>query len=299
MLDEIQRDVPFGTEPGREHGVRCMRLNLDPVRVFPRPLIVYLLIHIGHYLTALCLHALGFRRGRTPHLAYWYRETSAASDAPPIVFVHGLSLGLVSYLVFFTQLCRRHGADRPLVFLHLDHLTYRFPRLGVPGRAEMIEDVARLFERHQLAPAVWMGHSFGTIICAWMCNLPDARRYVRRSVLVDPVCFQLWEPDLTYNAIYRPPPNWLLQLMRCVVSSEHGIALTIGRHFWWYENLLLPEDLTHDTHIVLAEHDGIIDACKLADYLDANSVPYVLLPRAIHAQFLLQPSVAKTILALL
>lgn len=178
---------------------------------------------------------MGFHRETTPHLTYWYRGSTSATSttASPIVFVHGLSLGLTPYLIFFAQLCRRHGGDRPIILLHLTHLTYRFPRLTIPSRVEIVESITRLFERHQLAPAVWMGHSFGTIVCAWMCKLPDRQRYLTRTILVDPVCFQLWEPGLIYNAIYRSPPNWLLQLMRCVVSSEHGIALTLSRHFWW------------------------------------------------------------------
>ncbi|KAI8054249.1 hypothetical protein BDF22DRAFT_678042 [Syncephalis plumigaleata] len=156
-----------------------------------------------------------------------------------------------------------------------------------------LESITHMFERHQLAPAIWMGHSFGTIICSWI------ERYLTRTILVDPVCFQLWEPGLVYNAIYRPPPNWLLQLMRCVVSSEHGIALTLGRHFWWHENILLPESLTPGSHIIVAEHDGIIDARKLSDYLTSNQVSHSVLPRAIHAQFLLQLSTASNILELI
>jgi hypothetical protein len=66
-----------------------------------------------------------------------------------------------------------------------------------------------------------------------------------------------------------------------------------------HENILLPESLTQDSHIIVAEHDGIIDTYKLADYLTVNQVSHSVLPHAIHAQFLLQLNVAETILDLL
>ncbi|KAI9592680.1 hypothetical protein BDF19DRAFT_450626 [Syncephalis fuscata] len=302
MLDDIQEDVPFATEIGRANDVKCMRLTFDPVRIFPRPLMVYVLIHIGQWFTTLCLKALGFRKEKTDHLIYWYRnpgDESLSQQTTPIVFVHGLSLGLTPYLRFFWQLCRRHGRDRPLVLLHLDHLTYRWPRLSIPSRLQIVQTVCRIFDQHQLPPAIWMGHSFGTIVCAWMSNLDDSHRYLQRTILIDPVCFQLWEPELIHNALYRSPSDWLLQLLRCVISSEHGIALTLSRHFWWYENILLPQNLRKDSHVILAEHDGIINSYKLSSYLKDNNISYSILPKAIHAQFIMQPSIAQTILELL
>lgn len=80
-----------------------MRHTLDPLKYKHRPLFVYLATHVlvnefmGY---ALLRGMLGFRRHKAGHISYWHRAgegvaAGGASLRPPLVFVHGIGLGLV------------------------------------------------------------------------------------------------------------------------------------------------------------------------------------------------------------
>lgn len=87
-----------------EHFV--MRHTVDPLRYKHRPLIIYLLTHVLVNAVAgnLAMYFLGFRRHQAHHITYWRRPAAAiqsksqAMGGPPVVFVHGIGLGLIMYV---------------------------------------------------------------------------------------------------------------------------------------------------------------------------------------------------------
>ena len=123
--------------------------------------------------------------------------------------------------------------------------------------------------------AHFIGHSFGTIVLAWLCNKrPDL---VKFATFLDPVCFLLQKPDISYNFVYRDPmvtkkPTHLL--MNFFVAKELHIAHTLGRNFFWNQNLLHPGCLSEagiPTLVLLSGQDSIVPAHSVRRFLIAHA----------------------------
>ncbi|RKP08352.1 hypothetical protein THASP1DRAFT_29849 [Thamnocephalis sphaerospora] len=291
MLNDYVNTLNISLRTERNHNVNSMRLNLDPMRVLPRPLASYLVISLTHSVCALLLLSLGFRQRCESSVAYWIRKgtpsatESQQTEEPPIVFAHGLTPGFLPYFHFFFSMWRRH-AHRTIVILHLGHVAGGFPTRHIPSRTEVVRAAHRIFRRHRLAPAVWSGHSFGSVVCAWISQAPITRKHVHRVVMIDPICFQLWEPDVAYNFFYRKPDGWFTQIVRRVLAAELGVAATIGRNFWWYECVFLPDQVPSGSRVFLAEFDGIIESSKVQRYLEHHRISWHTFAGFRHSQFL-------------
>lgn len=74
-----------------------MRHTIDNLKYKHRPLIVYLATHVlvNAVLGNAVMYSLGFRRYHAAHITYWRRPGQAQASGPPVVFVHGIGLGLI------------------------------------------------------------------------------------------------------------------------------------------------------------------------------------------------------------
>lgn len=115
FVDEFELRSGIRTPPGFDPNVRCIRLNVDPIRTIHRPMMVYCGVAVFHSLSKLTLSCLlGFRRIRLGGFNYWFRPATCnhphhhqyddTQSAPsghqhcpkmPIVFLHGLGTLLV------------------------------------------------------------------------------------------------------------------------------------------------------------------------------------------------------------
>ncbi len=138
-------------------------------------------------------------------VGYYYRPGSNPEKQSPIVFVHGIGVGLLCYLSFFKQLVME--SDRPVVAIELPHVSsllypiYRPVVEDVPTVAEMVDAVEHIFRKHgfvrstrqggkgQLNKATFIGHSLGTTVLAWIIR--HRPHLVQKAIFIDPICFML------------------------------------------------------------------------------------------------------------
>ena len=157
-------------QPGEEPK-RVMRHTLDPIKYKHRPLLVYLATHglineaLGYFLLRVLL---GFRRHRADHITYWHRPGAAvaATQQPPLVFVHGIGLGLAMYYHFLTLLPRRRG---DIFLVELPHASLKLCEF-VPSAPMAVASLRRMLAAHGHARAVLAAHSLGTVYVSWMCR---------------------------------------------------------------------------------------------------------------------------------
>ncbi|KAK9841742.1 hypothetical protein WJX81_000194 [Elliptochloris bilobata] len=126
-IDRIEEvwDVCF--KEGHTPGLRFMAHLWEDLRYMHKPLAVHLAAEAMGLLTAVMLLALGFRMRRMQGFTYWVRGAppteavlagagAAAAAAAPLVFIHGVGLGLTPYLHFIAELLRAFPG-RPVVLL--------------------------------------------------------------------------------------------------------------------------------------------------------------------------------------
>ncbi len=141
---------------------------------------------------------LGRHRVASPGLlSYTYGLPAAGSPAgaasapgsagrTPILFVHGVGLGVLPYLNF---LLRLSSLDRPVVAVEVRHLSMRVC-LDVPEEDEVVAGIAAALARHGVRRAHVVAHSYGTFMASRLVQLH--RPVVASMTLLDPVCFVMW-----------------------------------------------------------------------------------------------------------
>ncbi|CDO70326.1 hypothetical protein BN946_scf184843.g15 [Trametes cinnabarina] len=203
-------------EEGWDQTVRCMKVTLDPVDMIHRPLLWYFV--------------------SLPH-------RSATKD--PILFIHGIGIGLWPYVPFFGDLLE---ADPDVGIIAIENLSISM-RISRPplSRTEMLEALVELLDAHDIERVVVAAHSYGTVIAAHMLRDPQLCARVSAWLLVDPVPFLLHLPSVAYNFVYRAPRT----------ANE-----------WQLSNILWKEDLAgKKVAVVLCGRDQIVDAAEVRRYL--------------------------------
>ncbi|KZO94903.1 hypothetical protein CALVIDRAFT_538666 [Calocera viscosa TUFC12733] len=270
-----------------------LRLTMDPISVWGRPLLMYLLVALLSWsVRAWYQLQHGFRTTTFGEIEFlvrvpegWTPEQGRKDPKQaPVVLFHGLGVGLMQYKNLLHDLASEL-TTHPLLIPLQPHISQDIlhPRhLSPPGRDETVASVKAAIDALGFAPdekgnggVVFLSHSNGTIAHAWM--MKDHPSLLRRSCFVDPVTFCLWEGDVCYNFVYRSPTSALELLMWYFVGAELGVANTLQRHFVWSNNILWFEEICHARDaqrflVVLGGKDAIVDTERVRRYLVENGV---------------------------
>ncbi|KAI0938058.1 hypothetical protein AcV7_003357 [Taiwanofungus camphoratus] len=298
--------IPDGSNPA----VKVLLLTLDPVSVVWRPLVWYVGVAVSNFIVRRRLvRDWGVTVGTYNGLDYILRvpeNWDAATGPRPIVFLHGLGLGVTQYNRFLSYLMRS-TPDHPVLVPLQPHVSQEIlhPRFLKPmSRHDMARTLAGLLD--ELGWARWeereaetsphtdvvrkcakaeekpapmgvtmLSHSNGSFAHAWMLKAYPAM--VTRSCFIDPVTFCSWEGDLCYNFVYRPCSTGVELVIKYFVGSELGVANFLQRHFdWnanslWYEEIPSARDPTK-TMFFLGGKDDIVNAGRVKRYLTSHGV---------------------------
>eukprot|EP00611_Tribonema_gayanum_P023206 TRINITY_DN482_c0_g1_i1.p1 TRINITY_DN482_c0_g1~~TRINITY_DN482_c0_g1_i1.p1 ORF type:complete len:225 (-),score=54.34 TRINITY_DN482_c0_g1_i1:1295-1969(-) len=182
-------------------------------------------------------------------------------------------MGLAMYVFFILKLTRSvmestssGSAGRRIMLIELPHLSLKLGQENVPSVSEFVTSVELAIRRHQFGPSRWIGHSLGSCLAgAFTKAKPEL---VHSLVLIDPVCFLLWEVDVLEN-FSRQPASAMQDIIHYHMSQELFISHFFHRHFWWYESVLFPSDIPLDTGTVVfvSERDEISHPRNVLKYL--------------------------------
>lgn len=280
--------------PIEEKRRRTMMLTLDPVDVHTRPLLLYILIFGLNRAVHAVLNMYGMRRMRMHGITYllymppgWSVEAACKGEAlRPVMFLHGLGLGLSEYVLPLFTMLRPNGvpASYPILVPLQPWISYEFfsPRFLRPWQHEEAANVVRsILELHQFdkCKVHVLSHSMGTIVHTWLLRTWSS--LIARSVFVDPVCFQLWEPHICYRFLYKPTESFIEFVLRYFVARELGNANLLMRYFDWTANVLVCDDIPehHDpkhVRVYLAGADTVLNAWRVQHLLKRSGMQDVI-----------------------
>lgn len=287
-MDLVEHRAAASFPPGRNPNVKVIRLTLDPVRVISRPLIMYCFVWLVTKAVTANSFRHGFKEVRDDDSRYlvripegWKPKSDCREAERPLLFIHGLGMGLAQYATLLNYLSVHPSLkERPIMVLIQPHISMAFfskHYLNPPDMQSCTAGIKRATHRHEFDQSgmTVLSHSNGTIVHGWL--IKEAPELCRRSCLVDPVTFCLWEPWVCFNFLYsqaRTPIEWL---MRYFVSRELGVALMLQRCFNWSANLLFPTDIPHlddpyRTAFFLAGRDSILHPHRIRRYLRQHGV---------------------------
>ncbi|GAA6047697.1 hypothetical protein JCM3770_001724 [Rhodotorula araucariae] len=285
--------------PGRNPAVKPLRLTLDPLRVRSRPLLLYVVVALLQKAVMARALTRGFKKcedGDTRYLVRvpegWEPRPDLNEDERPLVFIHGLGMGLAQYTTLIGVLAKSRALRRrPVLVLLQPHISMSLFSRGFLDPVEQEQCAAgleRVLRKHafdeRAGGCTVLSHSNGTIVHGWL--LKEHPHLVARSCFVDPVAFQLYEPWVCFNALYAPAKKPMEHLMRYFVMRELGVAFMLSRTFSWTANLLWPSEIpsasdAHKTAVFLASEDSILAAERVRVYLRRNGLREVRAPRRV------------------
>jgi len=135
----------------------------------------------------------------------------------------------------------------------------------VPSIHDSVEGTEALI-RHTGHDSAWIvAHSYGTNYAVWANR--ERPTLVAGLVLIDPIGFLLYEPDLVGNMLYR---NRVTGPLSFLIRSELFVRYACQRHFWWMHNTLFPGDLPPHTAVLLASGDNIVPVHNVHRYLEGR-----------------------------
>ncbi|KOS23325.1 hypothetical protein ESCO_006615 [Escovopsis weberi] len=302
---------------------RSIRLTLDDVETTYRSLLWYIVMFSMDQMTHLALLWHGFhyyardvssaiktfpprpqellagRRSRGPSLSYYHRP-HRSRDALPVLFIHGIGIGLWTYIRFLADIYAAgrspSGKDGTGV-VAIEILPVSFRLTSPPlDKAEFLRQISAILNHHGLDRFTVVSHSYGSVPTAHMIRCPTLKHRIRSVVLIDPVSILLHCPDVAYNFTRRRPQKANEWQLWYFASTDPGVAHCLGRHFFWQENILWKEDLLDCSAdnsaqngagaiakgtktgrrvvaVCLAGQDILVDTASVARYL-AGQVPF-------------------------
>jgi len=310
IVDRMSKWVGIEFPDGYNAEVQSMRLTMDTIKSEHRPLAYYVVTAaLLPAITAQVLTRLGFQRHTSGTLSYWCRpcmahtggpdrgagdESSIGRDTqgchalPPYVICHGIGVGAIQYYALIKQIMEI-SPGRAMFIVSLPNISMKLTE-DVPSSAEIVPCISDMLSSWGYHSAHFVGHSFGTILISWI--LQRAPRMVRFATFIDPVCFLLDKPDVCYNFVYRPPSSPTQLLLSYFGARELFIAHSLSRNFFWFENIIWPQQLSKSTLVVLSGRDSIVPAHSLRRYLTAykkrhglHNLKVLWYPRLGHGEF--------------
>jgi hypothetical protein len=219
-------------------------------------------------------------------------------SSPPILFLHGLSLGTNTYILFIRRLT---SLDRTIILLDIPYASMRL-YTEVYSMSAILPSIEQLLISLNIEHITTISHSYGTLIQS--CIVKQLSHFVFDQVVIfiDPVCFLLFDSRYINNFIYRQPrtPNQLLLHTSC--TEDLYSIYPIERHLCWYECNLWVEDIKQShirTHVFFSENDDIIPVKFVEEYLKKSHINTTIFPRFKHAQFLISSKAQEDVLKII
>ena len=292
IQDRLQYRFPkrkAGQEP-----LPCMRFTIEPMEWTHKPVMFYAVCQglLGG-LGTLSLWNEGFSRHRTGVFDYWVRmpETEEGRQRTPIVFVHGIGVGLVMYLTFIKALLKH---DCPVVCIELPFISSNVCS-KVPTISEQVTSVEAICSRWGFNQAMFVGHSYGSVLLSWVAQHLPSR--VAGLTFVDPVVMMLNLKNILFNFLYKHDGDGKISDL---IGTELHINNALRRNFWWYRNIVWASDLQRQSLpslVCLSEHDEIVPSNAVERHIAqhakkngaANLVESYMMAGANHGDMLFKP----------
>lgn len=207
-----------------------------------------------------------------PDFSYFLRRHTSKTRLP-IVFIHGIGVGLISHVPFLDELHRSLNAGTAeddqvgIVAIEVLQVSSRITT-SIPRRIEFVSQLTSIINHHfGTGRFVLASHSYGSVLSTHVMNDPHLSIRISGTLLIDPVSILLHMPDVAYNFTVRPPVRANEWQLWYFASKDPQIAHTLGRHFFWSENVLWRDQIDH----LMINHNMRLTASLSSDDLIVNT----------------------------
>lgn len=265
LVDMVLDFIGLNLAPGRNPNICPHLMMSDPLAVLHRPLIVYVGSSlICPFMTYQFMRYIGFKREWVGGLSYWHRTTrkGIGSDVDlagprqiPLVFLHGLGVGLVPYYFFIQRLAARYSGE-----IFVPDLTFlaMMPWERVPSAREVVAQIQDMLAAHHHPGAHFVGHSFGSVMLGWVMKMSPSS--IILSTFIEPAAMLSLKSDLLTRVLWEPPATAMYAFLRYFVFRELFTVNLLCRCSFWEQTTLWPEEITTPAVVELASEDAVVSS---------------------------------------
>lgn len=289
-----------GMRGGRNERARHWCVYTSEIRWCHKPLALYAALRAASEAGNAGLRLLGFQwHGSgcdTLSYAHW-RNPDPGARGRPVVFVHGLGVGLLPYASLLRRLRALPSAPRHVFAVELRHISLRVDE-PVPRSDSVVHAIESMLRRHGASGgAVFVGHSFGTIVTGW-CLKQRGTALVSACLLADAVTFLQFLPKSVLGLLRSPPATAYDAVARFAVGRDLFMCRVLQRGVFWWESCTFAEELPRAGRcaVVLGGEDPLVPAEEVRRYLDGRCRVHFY-PRLRHNGFLRDPEAMADVLA--
>lgn len=219
---------------------------------------------------------LSTHRSPAAHSTYWYRPHTSRTRSP-VLFIHGIGIGLYPYTKFLDELAAgladSEDGDVGVIALEIMPISFRLTHAAL-SKDIMTTEVHSILKHHGWEKVVLVTHSYGSTVATHLIKSQLTQSMIQSMVLIDPITFLLHLPDVAHNFTVRKPVHANEHQLWYFGSQDPGVAHTLGRRFFWSENILWAEELglgapegKRGVTVVMAGRDLIVDTKTVSRYL--------------------------------
>ena len=153
------------------------------------------------------------------NMSYWYHPHTSQKELP-IVFLHGIGVGLYPYMQLLKEVnMGRRNDDGKIGILAVEILPIS-SRITAPvsRKEDMCHQLRSVLHYHGIENFILVSHSlvipsiksrrathiiyrYGSVISTHLLKTPDLARRISSVILVDPISILLHRPDVVYNFV--------------------------------------------------------------------------------------------------
>lgn len=216
------------------------------------------------------------QKSSSNHISYWYRP-NILNNHTPVLFIHGIGIGLHTYLPFFAQYLHTMP-ETGIIAIEIPAISSRISYPMLPSR-EMVQEILQILRSHNWTSVVLATHSYGSVVAAHLLHDPESSVLIDNLLFVDPVAFSFHTPDVAFNFLRRKPRTASEIQLQYFASTDPDVSRALTRSFVVAENLLWREDVEHrtltndrtqrrlKTTVAICGRDIITDTVHLGRYL--------------------------------
>lgn len=230
------------------------------------------------------------KRSPARKLSYWLRPHTSKTRLP-VLFIHGIGVGLIPNIDFLHELDLALNPDRHnknndddddeqvgVMAVEILQISSRLAH-DIPTRSDYLEQLTQVLDTHHFERFVLVSHSYGSVLSTFILTYEPLASRVASTLFIDPITILLHMPDVAYNFTARPPRHakeWQLWFFG---SKDPGVAYTLGRHFFWSENILWHDRISElvksgmNMTASLAGRDLIVNTQAVREYLAQHAIP--------------------------
>ncbi|KAG1674453.1 hypothetical protein FOA52_003058 [Chlamydomonas sp. UWO 241] len=317
LVTEIEAAWGVSFPEGRDASLPFMSHLWQDVRCDYRPMLFYVGIEVLFALKHVLLLGTGFRTSTLDGVTYYCRGLApkaapgsissgsvgggggtpkaaergglapkaadsggggSGADTTPILFFHGIGLGLLPYLTFVWRLA---STGHPVVAVECNHLGMRWVD-SVPTEDDVVDVIVRILDAEAVPAVAVVAHSYGTFMASRLVQRrPDK---VQSLALIDPVCFVMYSGKLILNFVYQPHNK---AITTGIVARDIHHATSVCRNFFWSLLNLWPDQLPAKTLVVLSGQDELVPVAEVIRMLEEESSAHLLYhDHHTHAEFI-------------